>query len=211
MDVRSCWPFPHRPAWLLGFSLLSALVSLSAEAQPPRRTPATPVSLWALPISSMPIRPRQSSLSLWAMATPAVPKPTAVPATARTLGPPADRWPLSTVPQRRSGPAWRRILLPGQPVAAPYWPVAERHAACFGLNPALVLAVIHVESNGNPAAISPKNARGLMQLVPTAGGREAWRLLTGDPAAGPPTPVQLADPDNNMRPGDRRVTGWPPT
>ena len=48
----------------------------------------------------------------------------------------------------------------------------------FRLDPELVLAVVRVESNFNPNARSPKNAQGLMQLIPATaerfGVRNAW-------------------------------------
>ncbi len=57
----------------------------------------------------------------------------------------------------------------------------KRLAPEFGLDTALVLAVIRAESNFNPKALSNKNARGLMQLIPATakrfGVRDIWDPL----------------------------------
>jgi soluble lytic murein transglycosylase-like protein len=50
----------------------------------------------------------------------------------------------------------------GSDVAALATAAARKH----GLDPALVLAVVHVESAFRPQAVSPKGAQGLMQLMP---------------------------------------------
>ena len=50
-------------------------------------------------------------------------------------------------------------------------PLVETIANSHGVDPNLVSAVIKTESNFNRFAISPKNARGLMQLIPATGRR----------------------------------------
>lgn len=68
-------------------------------------------------------------------------------------------------PSLPSGP--RVIACHGLPRAAqPYLPMVEASARRHGLDSALVLAVIDVESDFNPRAVSSKGAMGLMQLMP---------------------------------------------
>jgi soluble lytic murein transglycosylase-like protein len=51
-----------------------------------------------------------------------------------------------------------------------------------GVQPRLVRAVVHVESRGNPSAVSSKGARGLMQLMPaTASEHGLSQNETHDP------------------------------
>lgn len=45
-------------------------------------------------------------------------------------------------------------------------PIIDWYAEEYGVDKALVKAVIHVESGYNPNAVSPKGAAGLMQLMP---------------------------------------------
>jgi soluble lytic murein transglycosylase-like protein len=54
-------------------------------------------------------------------------------------------------------------------------------SAEFRLSPTLVLAVIAAESNFDPLAVSPKNAQGLMQLLPETAARFNVKRLS-DPA-----------------------------
>lgn len=52
-----------------------------------------------------------------------------------------------------------------------YARLVEQAATTHRLDPALVAAVIRVESNWQPRAVSPKGARGLMQLMPATARR----------------------------------------
>ena len=49
--------------------------------------------------------------------------------------------------------------------------MVERWAPEYSIDPALVMALISTESGFNPHAISPKNAQGLMQLIPATAQR----------------------------------------
>jgi hypothetical protein len=54
----------------------------------------------------------------------------------------------------------------------------------IGVDQALLMAVIDVESGGDPFAVSPKGARGLMQLMPQTGARQGADDLFDPPECG---------------------------
>ena len=66
------------------------------------------------------------------------------------------------------------------------------HARRFGVPQKLVRAVIQAESGGNPVAVSPKGAQGIMQLMPAT----ARRFDVSDPL----------DPDQNIEGGVRYLS-----
>lgn len=68
-------------------------------------------------------------------------------------------------------------------------PTVHAIAEQFGLDPALVLAVIKAESDFDPYAVSSKGAMGLMQLMPET----AYRMGVGD----------ILDPRENIAGGSR--------
>lgn len=70
----------------------------------------------------------------------------------------------------------------------------DRAAARYGLEPALVHAVVFAESAYNPEALSPKGAIGLMQIMPATGADY-----------GVPNPADLYDPAVNVRVGVRHL------
>ncbi len=65
-----------------------------------------------------------------------------------------------------SGAKLAALIKPGSGRAWHYLPKIESICSRYGLDPRLVVSVIEVESAFNPRAVSPKGAKGLMQLMP---------------------------------------------
>lgn len=102
---------------------------------------------------------------------------------------------FSNVPEHNK--AYRLVLaVPSQhnirASSHPFTTEVASAANSFGLDPALLHAVIKVESNHNPSAVSPKGAIGLMQLMPET----SRRFGVSDPF----------DPEENIRAGARYLS-----
>ncbi|MEP7207922.1 MAG: lytic transglycosylase domain-containing protein [Casimicrobiaceae bacterium] len=91
-------------------------------------------------------------------------------------------------------PSATRILSP----PSPYDDLIRRHAAQQALDPWLVKAVVAVESAFQPNAVSPKGARGLMQVMPETAARYG---ITADRRGS--AEQQLLDPATNIGVGTR--------
>jgi soluble lytic murein transglycosylase len=89
--------------------------------------------------------------------------------------------------------AYWRILFP-----EPYWETIKSESAKNNLDPYLVAALIRQESEFNPSAISPANAYGLMQLLPSTG-----KSLAREEGMEHFQTFQLYDPVTNIRLGTR--------
>jgi soluble lytic murein transglycosylase-like protein len=84
------------------------------------------------------------------------------------------------------------------PNVAKFAALIERDAKLNGLDPALVKAVIAVESAFDPAAVSPRGALGLMQVTPDTGARYG---IVADKARS--AEQKLLDPAINLSIGTR--------
>ncbi len=88
--------------------------------------------------------------------------------------------PAAAVPVRPGAAAQRPRVLPVPPPANAPEPIVrfvQMVAPEYGLEPHLVLSVIATESNFDASAVSPKNAQGLMQLIPGTAARFGVRNI----------------------------------
>jgi len=80
--------------------------------------------------------------------------------------------------------------------ALQYAGLVRQNSERSGVSRSLIYTIIRIESSFNPYAVSSAPAYGLMQLVPTSGGREAYRKSRGEDVI--PSKEFLFAPDNNI-------------
>ncbi|MBA3023179.1 MAG: DUF3393 domain-containing protein [Gammaproteobacteria bacterium] len=83
--------------------------------------------------------------------------------------------------------------------AVQYAATVRRHSENTQVSRSLIYAVIKTESAFNPYAVSSAPAYGMMQLVPSSGGREAYRKAKGQDVM--PSKEYLFDANNNIELG----------
>lgn len=83
--------------------------------------------------------------------------------------------------------------------ALQYAAMVRRHSDNTKVSRSLIYAVIKTESAFNPYAVSGAPAYGMMQLVPSSGGREAYRKAKGEDVM--PSKEYLFDANNNIELG----------
>ncbi len=80
-----------------------------------------------------------------------------------------------------------------------FLPLIQKYSQKYNVQPELVLAMIHIESYFNPKAKSVASACGLLQLVPSSGGRAAYKYVKGVDKI--PLPPYLYVAENNIELG----------
>ena len=79
-----------------------------------------------------------------------------------------------------------------------YWQALKQDSQANGLDPYLVASLIRQESEFNPGAISPANAYGLMQILPSVG-----KNLAKEAKLRPFSAARLLEPEANIKLGTR--------
>ena len=82
-------------------------------------------------------------------------------------------------------------------------PYVKKYARKFGVSENLVYAIIQTESNFNQFAVSSAGAFGLMQIVPTSAGRDAYKEVKGKTWT--PSKSYLFDAKNNIELGSAYI------
>ena len=83
--------------------------------------------------------------------------------------------------------------------ALQYASTVHKHSDNTQVSRSLIFAIIKIESSFNPYAVSSAPAYGMMQLVPSSGGREAYRKAKGEDVM--PSKEYLFNADNNIELG----------
>ncbi len=83
--------------------------------------------------------------------------------------------------------------------ALQYAATVRKHSDTTEVSRSLIYAIIKIESSFNPYAVSSAPAYGMMQLVPSSGGREAYHKAKGEDVM--PTKEYLFDAGNNIELG----------
>lgn len=83
--------------------------------------------------------------------------------------------------------------------ALQYATTVRKYSGETQVSRSLIFAIIKIESSFNPYAVSSAPAYGMMQLVPSSGGREAYRKAKGLDES--PTKEYLFDAENNIELG----------
>lgn len=86
----------------------------------------------------------------------------------RQVGEPLSKAPSCLTPFDDEG---NDIVSNAQPEYRKVFGLIQRLAPQYGVSPRLAMAIIRAESNFNSMAVSPKNAQGLMQLIPETAER----------------------------------------
>ena len=166
--------------------LLSAIVLCLAAALPPATGVAGEAAADMQVASKLLVPPKGRLSARKRLVHPSLPMPAVARGGERRYGPEAFKWFWSEVSTARADARagrWGDVLAvvesaraSGKPVygsraaaeriLASYGAHLQREAARHNVSLALLVAVIAVESGGNPLARSPKGAGGLMQLMP---------------------------------------------
>ena len=88
--------------------------------------------------------------------------------------------------------------------AEEFRPIVAKYSKKLNVSESLIFAFIRTESNFNPFAMSNVPAYGMMQLVPSSGGRDAYRRAKGLDEA--PTKDYLFNAENNIELGTTYVS-----